>query len=398
MNLSPLPPEVPAAPENDAASELAQITAMRNYRIAAGGLSGAGLPPRGPGEHAPQLQILRGEFHRHTEISPDGINDGLLEDGYRYFINAANMDWGKGFDHDNGGGHEYTWWLCQKFTDAYFMAGRYTAMFGYERSVDFPEGHRNVMFQRRGIRPLNRMTLGLPAAANDTIMLYNYLRQFGGLTASHTSGTSGMGTDWRNNDPKLEPIVEIYQGDRQSYEIPGAIRAISATDAVAGFQPLGWVSLALQKGYVLGFEASSDHNSTHMSYSNIYAAEPTRAALLAGLQARHVYGATDNILADVRCGAHMMGDQFPTGGAPVIDVKLVGTANFANVFIIKDGTVAYSLQPNTSTVSFSWQDPSLASGHTSIYYVRGEQTPITLNGAQTAGEVVWTSPMWITRQ
>ena len=34
-----------------------------------------------------------------------------------------------------------------------------------------------------------------------------------------------MGTDWRDNDPAVEPIVEIYQGDRMSYEHEGAPRA-----------------------------------------------------------------------------------------------------------------------------------------------------------------------------
>ena len=59
--------------------------------------------------------------------------------------------------------------------------------------------------------------------APDTQMLYRYLKQFGGIVASHTSGTD-MGTDWRDNDPQVEPVVEIYQGDRQNYEMPGAPR------------------------------------------------------------------------------------------------------------------------------------------------------------------------------
>ncbi|HSU52629.1 MAG TPA: hypothetical protein VLT36_01065, partial [Candidatus Dormibacteraeota bacterium] len=36
-----------------------------------------------------QLQLLRGEFHRHTEISGDGGNDGPLEDMWRYGIDVA---------------------------------------------------------------------------------------------------------------------------------------------------------------------------------------------------------------------------------------------------------------------------------------------------------------------
>ena len=63
--------------------------------------------------------------------------------------------------------------------------------------------------------------------------------------------------------------------------------------------PKGFVDLALEKGYKLAFQASSDHVSTHLSYCNIYATAVTREAVLDGFKKRHVYGATDNILADV---------------------------------------------------------------------------------------------------
>ena len=49
-----------------------------------------------------------------------------------------------------------------------------------------------------------------------------------------------------------------------------------------------------------------------MSYCNCGCGTPTREAILDAFQKRHVYGATDNILADVRCGEHIMGDVFST--------------------------------------------------------------------------------------
>ena len=61
-----------------------------------------------------------------------------------------------------------------------------------------------------------------------------------------------------------------------------------------------FVSLALQRGYRLGFQSSSDHGSTHISYCNVWVEQPTPAGILAGMKARHIYGATDNIIADVR--------------------------------------------------------------------------------------------------
>jgi hypothetical protein len=118
-------------------------------------------------------------------------------------------------------------------------------MFNYERSVTYPEGHRNVIFAQRGIRVLPRLPIsGVDQSvhAPDTQMLYAYLKAFNGVTASHTSGTL-MGTDWRDNDTLVEPAVEIYQGDRQNYEMPDAPRTNSENDSIGGWRPKGFIDL-----------------------------------------------------------------------------------------------------------------------------------------------------------
>jgi hypothetical protein len=335
------------------------------------------------------MRIVRGEFHRHSEISQDGGFDGSIYDQWRYIRDAASLDWVGCCDHDNGGAREYTWWLIQKLTDIYYAPGGFVPMFNYERSVPYPEGHRNVIFAQRGIRPLPRLPLTSadnPVHAPDTQMLYAYLKFFNGVVGSHTSGTN-MGTDWRDNDPLVEPVVEIYQGDRQNYEMPDAPRSNSANDSIGGWRPKGFVNLALEKGYRLAFEASSDHVSTHISYCNIFVRDKTRESVLDGLKRRHVYAATDNILAMVTSANHMMGDAFSSSSRPSLQVKLTGTSNFAKVFIVKDNKYVYSANPNSSNVSFSWSDNTPQAGKTSYYYVRGEQDD---------GNIVWVSPMWIT--
>jgi hypothetical protein len=335
------------------------------------------------------LKIVRGEFHRHSEISGDGGGDGTIIDQWRYMLDPAHMDWVGCCDHDNGGGREYSWWTTQKLTDIFHTPGKFAPMFSYERSIAYPEGHRNVVFAQRGIRPLPRLPKvdeATPGKAPDTLMFYDYLRKYDGVVASHTSGTN-MGTDWRDNDPQLEPVVEIYQGDRQNYEMPGAPRSNSADDSIGGWRPKGFVNLALEMGYKLGFQASSDHVSTHMSYCNLYAKDTTREAILEALKKRHVFGATDNILADVRCGQYMMGDIFNSAAPPELRVKLTGTAPFAKVHIIKDNKYVYSVEPKKAAVEFSWRDNAPQAGKQSYYYVRGEQAD---------GEIVWASPMWIT--
>ena len=100
-----------------------------------------------------------------------------------------------------------------------------------------------------------------------------------------------------------------------------------------------------------------------------------------------MYAATDNILADVRSGSHLMGDVFSSREAPELRVKLSGTAPFARVVIVKDNKYVYTAEPGAKDVDFRWRDNAPEAGRTSYYYVRGEQQD---------GELVWASPFWIT--
>jgi hypothetical protein len=364
--------------------EADDVKRIRAYRIEAGGK---------------KYQLLRGEFHRHTEISWDGGADGSLEDMFRYAIDAAALDWIGNGDHDNGAGREYSWWLTQKLSDAYHIKDRFTPIFCYERSVSYPHGHRNCLFVQRGVRTLPRLAEPDPQKrvagihADDTKMLYRYLKEFDGICAVHTSAT-GMGTDWRDNDPKVEPIVEIYQGDRNSYEMEEAPRAGYDPKSgkkpanIAGWYPKGYINLALGKGYRLGFESSSDHWSTHISYCVAVAEKHDRAGIVAALKQRHCYGATDNIILDVRCGDRIMGDEFKTNETPVLNLHVIGTAPLAGIDVLKDSEVVETLRPtdgNGSHYEGKWQDPKPQAG-VHYYYVRVRQKD---------GQLAWASPMWI---
>lgn len=384
---------VAAAAAMDVASEREDIQRMRDYRVKLGTES---------------LRIYRGEFHRHTELSPDGGGDGGLLDMWRYAIDAACMDWIGDGDHDYGVGREYSWWTTQKAVTLFTLPESFVPVYSYERSVPYPEGHRNCMFASRGVRSLPRLPLSSPdkfEPAPDTNLLYMYLHYFHGVCASHTSATD-MGTDWRNHDPAVEPFVEIFQGDRNNYERPDAPRtavtearlkqSTPEKESIGGWRPKGFVNLALLKGYRLAFESSSDHISTHLSYCNVYVTEPTRAGIVDAIRKRRVYGATDNIVADVRCQVgdktHFMGEEFTTTATPTIDVRIVGTQKMAKVVIIKDDEVVHVVEPGKKEVQFQWTDPKPSLGKTSYYYVRGEQES-DFKGA--SGELVWASPMWI---
>jgi hypothetical protein len=389
-------PETPAvAPA--LAGEPADIAACRGYSAVAGGK---------------KLRLLRGDFHRHTELSWDGggTRDGSLPEFYRYMIDAAGLDFGASTDHQ-GGAWPYWWWYTQKMTDMFHVPGAYVAIYGYERSPQWPKGNRNIFWAKRSqtrITPLymkeSALGFGLPQGPNgdesgvgmrqpfdnDTELLYDELRNTNPVVIAHTTGTF-MGTDWKEYDGQLEPVVEIFQGARTSYEKPGApLVADPVRDAehikVAEYHAEGMVSVALAKGYRLGIIASSDHGSTHISYAMVYTGDPTREGILDAFRKRHTYGATDNIILDTRMGEYFMGDEFSLTRPQPIQVKARGTAKVVKVCVVKDSHEIYTTSPQRQDVQFSFTDLEGGAGrHT--YYVRLEQEN---------GMVAWSSPFFVT--
>src|SRR5262249_45297685 len=209
----------------------------------------------------------------------------------------------------------------------------------------------------------------------------------GGVQTRATS----MGTDWRDNDPVVEPIVEIYQGDRMSYEMEGAPRAGYDPKSgqqpanIAGWYPKGYINHALEKGYRLGFQSSSDHWSTHISYFMVLAERPDRQGILDAVRKRHTYGATSNIILDVRSGNYLQGDELATRMPPALWMSVTGTADLAKLVILRDSKVVATLQPQGRHHEGTWTDPQPEEG-THYYYVRVEQKD---------GELAWASPLWI---
>ncbi len=376
------PREPRAAPRPVHANEAAAIARMRAARVEVGGK---------------RFRYLRGEFHRHTEFSAHRDWDGPFEEVWRYALDAADMDWIGPGDHDFAVGQDYLWWLQQKITDMHHLPGKFSGMYSYERSARYPSGHRNVIFPRRGIRPLPRSSdkeynEGTEQGGSTDIKnLYAYLKRFGAICSSHTSATN-MGTDWRDNDPEVEPVVEIFQGHRQNYEETNApLAARGPDDTIQGYHPKGFVWEAFRKGRRLGFQASSDHISTHISYAVVLAEENSREGIIEAFKQRHSYAANDNILLDVRSGGFMMGDAFVSTETPRLEIRADGTAPIDRVDIVRQvggATPQYvaAFEPRKQGIDIVWSDPAAVAGQVNMYYVRLRQRNEAL---------AWASPLWI---
>jgi hypothetical protein len=338
------------------------------------------------------LRILRGDFHRHTEISGDGAGDGSMEDYFRYMMDAAAMDTGIISDHNAGGDNEYTWWRTEKAIDLFHIKNYYTPLFGYERSVRYPNGHRNVVFAERGTRTLPISAAEDQGKVNSGAVLYPYLKQHRGICMLHSLATE-QGSDYRDNDAEVEPLVEIYQGYHANYEYGGSPRGESENYQVLvheKYESAGFYWNGLAKGYKLGVESSSDHVSTHSSYTMIYTPSMDRTDIVESMRKRHAYGATDNIIVDFEAvdpqgHTYLMGDAFATPTAPRLKVKVMGTDTLQRVEIIRDGKFVFSTSPNAKVLDFTYLDNSPPAGET-WYYVRAIQTDRNL---------AWSSPIWV---
>ena len=363
--------------------EEASVRRIRSYEIRSGGKT---------------YRIYRGDMHRHTDISADGAGDGSVMDLFRYAMDAARMDYAMVTDHNSGFDQEYSWWRIEKVDDLFHVPGHFTTLFGYERSLGYPNGHRNLAFAQRGVRTLPAAPGEQPqqgiVKVNSGSVLYPYLRQNRGIAFGHTSHT-GMGTDWRDNDPDLEPLVEIYQGMRTSAEYEGAPKAPTQDRPAThqgGFQPAGFVWNAWAKGWKLGVQASSDHISTHISYSCLISEDGSREGLMNAMRRRHTYAATDNIILDVRMkdgsAEYLQGDIFVASGPAQLTVKVIGTQPLKEVRVVKNNRFVYDQKPGVREAEFSFSDADAQSGE-SYYYVRV---------LQEDGQVAWSSPIWVTRK
>ncbi len=389
-------------------------------------------------------KVVRGDLHRHTEISMDGAVDGSLYDAYRYALNAAQLDFLGVSDHNYGqwldtdepeypqSDNEFQFWRTQKSADLFYVPGRFTPLYGYERTPNFPLGHRNVFHAQRGVFSLRVPRLHVRERPelldSDPLNLWAYLRRTGGIGIPHTPATT-MGTDWKRRNDDVIPVTEIYQGDRNSYETQGGPRAAlpsSPGPGRAGAAPhqKGLVQNALGVGYRMGFIASSDHYSTHISYANLIVPDgvTTREDLLDAFRKRRTYASTDNIAVDFHASGQHQGAVIGASQSPVFNVRVRGTGPILTVEVVKNNRAVYTHEGlGSSEVEFEYKDADFGDtsmGPTvvitdwsrpetgirprpnpreSFYYLRVIQS-FSEQELAREGEVAWSSPIFVETQ
>ncbi|MCX7015624.1 MAG: DUF3604 domain-containing protein, partial [Candidatus Sumerlaeota bacterium] len=413
-------PDPPADPPHP--NETADIAAVHNHPVTINGHT---------------YKIIRGDLHRHTDSSWDGSNDSSVEDLFRYAYDAAQMDFVMPSDHHNqleGKNNQnvlytnpawnyYPWRRTQKFDDMYYTPEVLTPMHGYERSVAYPHGHRNVVFPQRSARAdwIISTTNPLPSLPTDENALWNALIPKGGTSIPHTIGNK-MGTSWQYDiNPGVEHVLEIYQGDRYSYENYLATKLWPnmerrTPDQIAAATPAEEIH---EDGYLfslmtqrvgpdndfrtkLGMISSSDHLATHLSYACLFVESETREGILDAIANRRTYAAMDNMIMDVRCGIHMQGEEFVVSSPPTFNIFVRGAKALNEVCVIRDNVVIYSVdpssQPDPMQFTIDYTDSAVTPGY-HYYYVRARQNDGLVYGTPPDttqdGTMAWSSPMFV---
>jgi len=341
---------------------------------------------------AESYNVYWGDLHRHTDLSLcTPTIDGTLFDAYRYALDAAKLDFLGVTDHTRDV-PPYPWWSTQKMADLFTIESRFTGFYSYERSNPMGKGgggHRNLWFPERG-NPVYYSKIvdrDSPSPAG----LYDQLRgdRVRCAMGAHTPGWNvgaGEGT-WTYNDAEFEPVAEIFQAYRTSYEMPG--KAGDRTSA--NFKRSIWA--ALERGYRLGLIASSDHWSTHLSYACVYADELSRDSIFRAIQARRTYAAMDKIVLEFSINDQPMGAELEATGPVDVRATVIGTDKLATVELVKNNRFIYSKKPDDRRFELTFRDTAAAEG-TSYYYLRVTQANKLPDGSPI---MAWSSPIWVNR-
>ena len=211
----------------------------------------------------------------------------------------------------------------------------------------------------------------------DTAKLYAYLAQTGGIcTLAHLGDRTRAPTGPRRPIPSWSRSSRLFQGFHASFEAPGARGPSTprATSFTGSYKPDGYVSQALDKGYRLGFQASSDHVSTHVSYACVLAEEFSRKGLIDGdEETPHLRGDRQHRPGRAHGQARHDGRRGVAPTKPSLDVVVLGTGPIERVDVIRNGEVVHAEKPekDAAEVRFHWEDPDAAQGRKpSYYYVR----------------------------
>lgn len=273
-------------------------------------------------------RIYWGDTHGHSGFA-EGI--GTPERFMTWARDDARLDYVTHSEHDIWM-DDQEWEVLRENVQTYTEEGAFIAYLGYEWTVrNVQGGHHNVLFRTPEDRQripvqfyptLSRLYQGLrdTAATEDVVVIPH----------AHQAG------DYRQNDPELEPLVEIMSQH-------------------GNFEWFG--RMYLNHGHQVGFVAASDNHLSQPGYTApknsslaqrgglgaILAPEKTTDAIFDGMKALKAYATTgDRIILDVALNDTGMGQRAPFSEERTLKGRVIGTAPIESVTVFKNDEVLWT--------------------------------------------------------
>ncbi len=393
-------------------------------------------------------RIWWGDIHSHSEISPDGIGNGV----FKYARDVACLDFYSLTDHYpriNKKGWDYT----KQKTIEFNKPGEFVTILGYECSFSSPSGHNNVyfncsddiipkipMFRWHELQMLNEKEPNI-------LMLWEYIERelppaVDAITIPHhtgivwakrsTSQRASVNFDKPYQDPKKRVAIEIFSkhGSSEMYDRKSPLSYQNWSHPAKGarkkrnlkrhFSNNGphYAQDAWAKKLYLGVIASTDDHESHPGMPGrstvynpliaVYAKSLTRDSIFNAIKTRRTYATTgERIILNFTLNSHPMGSrvELEKGKYPKISVLARGTdlIDFVEVlkwdFITgkydKDGHPIFEaivhkiVRAPEANIEFVDEDYNAFS----MYYVRLKQLKTKTDNEAWA----WSSPIWVNK-
>ena len=160
------------------------------------------------------MRLFRGDFHRHTDISADADRDGDILDTYRYALDAASLDFMAITDHSGARTELLSLRLVAEpaIATLFDNPGHFVTFFGYERTVTYPGGHRNVISANRDAQPFRISDKEFSGVESYGTRLFPYLKSRGDIAIPHTTATGGGTTGMQGDLARCSPWWRFSRG------------------------------------------------------------------------------------------------------------------------------------------------------------------------------------------
>ncbi len=270
----------------------------------------------------PGDRIYWGDTHGHSGFA-EGI--GTPDRFMTWAKEDARLDYVTHSEHDIWL-DDYEWEVLRDNVTRYSVEGEFIGFLGYEWTVrNFQGGHHNVLYrtaERRDRVPvqfyptLSKLYAGLRAGNDSRDVLI--------IPHAHQAG------DYRQNDPELEPLVEIMSQH-------------------GNFEWFG--RMYLNHGHQIGFVAASDNHLSQPGYSApkstslaqrgglgaVLAPQKTRDEIFDAMKSLKVYATTgERMIVEFALNGIGMGQRAPFSTTRSISGRVIGTAPIDTITLLKN--------------------------------------------------------------